>query len=192
VAAVLSFGAALLAQNPAEPTAYTVTVQFTITGIATQTTYRLGSMVLVDTHPPDKTHKPTRTLYNLQTMESLQWDPTDPAASCVRREFHPADRLDFFDSGQDLTRKDIQHVGKETIHGIATEILEKRDHPDSFFRLWVDPKTGLMLKCLLISKKRGTPVLFYEVTDVSFTKPPTSIFETPASCNSAVKEPSPK
>lgn len=186
------FGPALRAQAPAEPTAYTVTVQLTITGLTTQTTYRLGSKVLVDIHtPPSKTAKATRTLYDLQTMESLQWNPADPSASCLRRNFHPGDWQDFFDSGQDLTRKDIEHVGTETIHGIATEILEKRDNPDSYFRLWVDPKTGLMLKSLLISKKQATPVPFFEVTDVSFAPPPASTFEIPASCNPA-KAPSPK
>jgi hypothetical protein len=36
------------------------------------------------------------------------------------------------------------------------------EHPDSTFRLWVDPETGLMLKAQLVSKKLNAtiPYLF--------------------------------
>src|ERR1700733_73227 len=63
------------AQSLAEPTAYTVTVQYQITGTALRTTYRLGSRVLVDQIPSPgipasaTPAAPTRTLYFLDTRQ---------------------------------------------------------------------------------------------------------------------------
>src|SRR5271168_3108710 len=177
-ASLTAFGVVLPAQAPVAPTAYTVTVQIQITGLAVRKTYRLGSKVLVDQSvSPGKTDDPatgsrTRTLYDLETKESLSWNPADPAQPCARSSFLVDGWLDPFAGGPDLAMKDVKRVGTETVHGIATTILEREDHPDSYFRLWVDPQTGLMLKAQFISKKLGTTTTYFEVMDVSMTPPP--------------------
>src|ERR1700678_2051251 len=102
MAALASSALLLPAQTPVEPDAYTVTVQFNVTGTVSRTTYRLGSKVLVDQHTPDKA-SPNRTLYNLQNHESLSWDPMDPSTPCVLSDFQAAAWQDPFAGGPDLT-----------------------------------------------------------------------------------------
>ncbi|HTV82950.1 MAG TPA: hypothetical protein VME18_09900 [Acidobacteriaceae bacterium] len=187
LAPLVASATALPAQTPAEPTAYSVTVRFHITGATVRRTQRLGSQVLVDqTAGPSES---TRTLYNLDTKESLSWNPDNPSAPCVRKTFLPQEWQDPFSGLPDLTMKHVQRVGTESIHGIAAEILQSGAHPDSFFRLWVDPQTGLMLKAQFTSRKLGTTMTYFEVTDVSLEPPPPSVFEAPAHCASAAQGP---
>jgi hypothetical protein len=182
----LALATALPAQAPVEPTAYTVTVRVQITGTVMRTTYRLGSKVLVDqTTPSDAVGEPpgrTRTLYNLETKESLSWNPSDPSAPCTRSHFSGDEWLDFFSGGPDLTMKNVTHAGTETLHGVATVILESSKDPDTTSRLWVDPLTGLMWKAQFVSKKLGQTLTWFEVTDVSLQPPPSSVFAIPARC----------
>lgn len=189
--AVFASGAALLAQTPVEPTAYTVAVQFQVSNPKTvRKTYRLGSKVVVevlaDTSAPSgklgetSQETRTRTLYDLQTKESLSW--VDVSRPCERSTFLDDEWQDPFAGARDLSMKNVKHVGRETIHGLTATILESNDHPDSTFRLWVDPETGLMLKAQLVSKKLNATIPYFEVTDVSLTPPPASTFDTPANC----------
>jgi hypothetical protein len=168
-----------LAQIPPEPTAYTVTTRIQITQPTIRKTYRLGSKVLVDVS--DAGAAATRTLYNLETMESLTWRPADPSAPCVRAGFGPRQWLDPFEGGADLAMKDVKQTGTETIHGVATVILESDRKPG--FRLWVDPKTGLMWKSEFTAKQLGKTMTYFEVTDASLTPPPISTFDIPSNCS---------
>jgi len=180
---------ALPAQTAVEPTAYSVTVQFQATGTAQRKTQRLGSLILVDqTAEPSA---PQRILYNLSTRQSLSWNPDDLSGPCEHKPFLPQEWLDPFAGGPDLAMKNVHHAGVQTIHGIAADILETSEHPDSTFRVWVDPRTGLMLKAELVSKKLGQTIPFFEVTEISLTPPPQSIFRIPARCSGTQTSPHP-
>lgn len=170
----------LPAQAPAEPTAYSVTVEFHITGTAIRKTQRLGSLVLVDVTSPGATT--THILYNLDTHQSLTWNPTGPSIACKRETFADDAWQDPFSGLPDLSMKTAHHVGAEDLHGIHAQILESGETPNGHFRLWVDPATGLMLKAQMIETRLATTITYFEVTEVSLKPPPESTFAIPATC----------
>jgi hypothetical protein len=185
--AALAFSCATLyAQAPAEPTAYTVTVEFHITGLAVRTTYRLGSRVLVDAVPspgiPPSTTPgaPTRILYSLDTGQSLSWDPANAATACKAGSFQGDEWLDPFSGAADLAKTGVTEVGSENIHGIPAKILVSKAKPA--IRLWVDPKTGLMLKAEFTPPSSEKSIPYFEVTEVRLEPPPAALFEIPAHC----------
>ncbi len=176
--------ASLPAQAPPELTAYTVTTQYRITGNVIRTTYRMGWKVRVDVGDADNASaRPTRTVYDLQTMESLSWVPSDTSVSCTRTTFAPGAWQDPFEGGSDLAMSDVKQTGTDTIHGAPTVILESDKKPG--FRLWVDPKTGLMWKAEFTAKELGTKITYFEVTNVSFKPLPPSAFDLPENCRAA-------
>lgn len=185
LAVIASVARSSFAQTPPpEPDAYSVTTRIQITGPVIRKTYRLGPKVLVDQHAADAAgNDPSRVLYNLQTKESLTWNPADTSALCLRANFGPREWQDPFEGGADLAMKDVKQTGTETIHGVATVILESDRKPG--FRLWVDPKTGLMWKSQFTAKALGKTIVYFEVTDMSLTPPPALIFDIPSSCNAA-------
>jgi hypothetical protein len=176
----------LSAQSRAEPTAYTVKVQYHITGTAIRTTHRLGSKVLVDQVPspgipPSTTPAAlTRTLYFLDTGQSLSWDPANPAVTCTRSSFHGDAWLDPFSGADDLAKPGVTQLGSETVHGIAANILVSKDKPG--FRLWVDPETGLMLKAEFTPPSSDKAITYFEVTELRLEPPPLALFTPPAHC----------
>jgi len=190
--AALAFSSvALDAQVPSEPTTYTVKVRFEITGAAVRTTYRLGSRVLVDQIPsagipPSATPAaPTRTLYFLDSGRSLSWQPSN-AAPCTHGSFQGDAWLDPFSGAADLAMPDVMQTGSETIHGIATKILVSKAKPG--LRLWVDPKTGLMLKAEFSPPSSDKPITYFEVTEVHLEAPSAALFDIPAHCGAEPQE----
>ena len=191
VAALLAV--AMGAQGPAEPTAYTVTTHNQVAGPnAVTTTYRLGQMVVVDkTVPPGeaygnfgRTH--SRMLLNFETRRLLHWDPIDPSSPCIRSNFLPDDSNLWdnpFASASDLASTDMKQVGSATLHGDSAKILQSTDDGLLASKLWVDPRTGLILKTQLISREGGGGGrTIAEVTDFSLKPPPASIFAVPVQC----------
>lgn len=185
---VVVSSATLYAQTPTEPTAYTVTVRYEITGTALRTTYRLGSKVLVNQVPssgipPSATPvAPTRTLYFPNTGQSLSWEPANASAPCTRGNFQGDAWLDPFSGAADLGTPDVTQVGSENIHGIAAKILISKAKPG--FKLWVDPKTGLMLKAEFTPPSSDKAIPYFEVTEVDLQPPLARLFEMPAQCAS--------
>lgn len=188
LAAAAFLPAALYPQSPTEPTAYTVTVRFEVTGAAFRTTYRLGSKVLVDAIPspgiPPSTSPaaPTRTLYFLDTGKSISWEPANPASACKRESFQGDAWLDPFSGLSDLAMPGVTQAGSEAIHGIEAKILVSKAKPG--IRLWVDPKTGLMLKAEYSAPSSNKAIPYFEVTEVHFEPPAATLFEIPAHCAS--------
>lgn len=184
--ALAIFAVAVYSQVPAEPSAYTVTVQYHVTGTAVRTTYRLGSKVLVDEvpspgSPPSAVPAaPTRTLYLLDTGQSLSWEPARVAAACSRSSFHGDAWLNPFSGLADLVAPGVTQVGSEVVLGIATKILVSKAKPG--IRLWVDPKTGLMLKADFTEPSSDKTIPNFEVTEVHLEPPPIRLFEIPAQC----------
>ena len=179
------------AQAPEEPSAYTVSVQHLSGNGAVVTAYRLGPQVLVDytgdpSNSSQETHK--RMLLNLETKLRLTWDRVDASVPCVRSNFTPEDRhgddlQDPFIGGAALASKNAKQLGTETIHGIATRILETIDDPNFAIRMWVDPGTGLVLRARFVSPALGLGRPWFEVTQVSFEPPPASLFDVPSQCH---------
>jgi hypothetical protein len=168
---------------PQAPIAYTVTTQFEVTGTVIRKTYRLGSKVLVEVSDARASAASTRTLYNLETMKSVSWRPVDPSAPCNFATFSPQAWQDPFEGGADLAMKDVKQTGTENLHGVETVILESDRKPG--FRLWVDPRTGLMWKSEFTAKQLGKTLTYFEVTDVSLTPPAESVFDLPSHCRAA-------
>ena len=181
--------AALNAQSTAEPTAYTVTSTNTLFGPPSTThVYRLGSKVLVesDTSPSAELPKGihVRTFYDLKAMKSVTVDMGEGAAPCSTAALS-GDWGDPFEGASALTDPNGKHVGTETIHGYPTEIVEASAGSEGTMKAWVDPKTGLIVKALMIPTDGSAPKTLVEVTSVSMDPPPASIFEIPARCAAA-------
>jgi hypothetical protein len=179
-------GVATRAQTASGPTAYTITVNNSMFGpTMIMKTYRLGSKAVVDTRSaPDAMGAKaihTRTLYDLQGMESLSWDPEGTSAECNKSTFS-GDWGDPFAGAEELT-EGTKQVGVETIHGIAAKVLEGSIGTDRV-KVWLDGKTGLVLKAQM-TPVSGSPRTAIEVTEVSFTRPPASVFDIPANCAAA-------
>ncbi len=185
---------AISAQAPEEPSAYTVSARSISGAPFTTTSYRLGPLVVVDYagnpseggDPSQGTHR--RMLLNLDTKIRLTWDRVDANVPCVRSNFtaddrHGDDLEDLFIGGNGLASKTARQLGTETILGIATRILETKDSPDAALRMWVDPRTGLVLKAALASSAGGFQRTLWEVTHVNFEPPPASLFVVPPQCN---------
>ena len=188
--ALAVFGIALAAQAPVEPPGYAVTMHVQMAGAGAVTkTYRLGSKILVDQTIPrgemeeDPHRTRIRTLFNLDTKQSISWDPVDESVPCKRSNFTADDWEDPFAGGAVLADPEVRHAGKATIHGFATTILESTDDRILAIREWVDPQTGLILKAQLFSPQEGKTKPFSEVTDVSLAAPPASVFEVPERCS---------
>jgi hypothetical protein len=184
------FSATVKAQAPVEPAGYTLTVHEQIDGPrAVTTTYRRGSKVLVDKTArlgeiEDNSQRAhIRTLFDLETKQSISWDPVDLSVPCERSDFTADDWEDPFAGADALADPEMRHAGKATIHGFATTILESTDDRILAIREWVDPRTGLILKAELFSPEMGKTKPLSEVTDASLTAPPASTFEVPARCS---------
>jgi hypothetical protein len=192
-AVFVAFGTMLEAQTPTGPTAYSLTVHYEIAGPEAITKiYKLGPKVLVDrTVPPSETYgnwnsTHSRILINLETKQSLRWNPVDASAPCVRSTFrsedHPEWRDPFVDAS-DLGTTDMKQVGTATILGFRTRILQSTDDRDFPAKVWVDPETGLVLKAMFISPDSDKGKTIVEVTDVSLKPPLPSVFDVPAQCD---------
>ncbi len=189
LASLVSIPSALNAQTSAEPTAYTVTSTNTLFGPPTTThVYRLGSKALVDSNTSPSTELPKgihiQTFYDLKAMTSMTVDVGESAAACTAGTVS-GDWGDPFEGASVLTDPSGKHVGTETINGYATEIVEASAGSEGTMRAWVDPKTGLIVKALLIPTDGSAPKTLVEVTSVSMEPPRASVFEIPARCSVA-------
>lgn len=179
----------LRGQSAAEPTAYTVTSTNTLFGPPSTThVYRLGPKVLVESDTSPSTELPKgihiRTFYDLKAMKSVTVDMDESAAPCSTAAL-TGDWGDPFGGASALTDPNGKHLGTETIHGYATEIVEASAGSEGTMKAWVDPKTGLLVKVLMIPTDGSAPKTLVEVTSVSMEPPPASVFEIPAKCAAA-------
>jgi hypothetical protein len=152
-------------------------------------TYRLGSKALVDQfNATDPKAAHTRSLYDLATHKNLSWSWPDSSGGCGTGTFS-GDWGDPFTGAADLTGPGAKQVGAETIHGFATRIMEG-SASGATVKAWVDTKYGLLMKAQL--SQAGSPLkTIMEVTDISLTQPPASVFAIPASCAAAAAAPPP-
>jgi len=177
------------------PTTYTIAENNAMFGhTMMMKIYRSGSKALVDSRSgadwpgPKPVH--TRALYDLNTQQTLSWDLNDSSVPCGNSTFSGSWGDPFEDSASllaDVYKQNPKQVGTETIHGMTAKVLEA-DAPAAKTRVWVDDKYGLLLKAQSIPVN-GAPLTIIEVTDVSYSVPPASLFAVPASCAAAAAAP---
>jgi len=184
----------LPAQAPIPPTAYTVTLINSMFGPGEwMKTSRSGSKVMVEQTTADKAADPTAahaiTLYDLDRHTSVTWSTGNAAGGCGTGTFS-GDWGDPFASASDMTGNNAKQVGTETLHGIAANVMEVAAGDAGTAKVWIDPKTGLVLKAEM-TPPGGAPKPILEVTDVSWDAPLQSIFTVPAACAAAAAAPPP-
>jgi len=159
----------------------------------TMKVYRDGSKAVIDNTFKSGPGGRVRSYYDLQTKRTASWDLDDPAPQCSVGGFG-GDWGDPFAMSADLNRQlSEEHstpAGSETVNGMATRIFESANPGGGGkLRVWVDAKYGLMLK--LQTAGAGPPQTMLEIKEVSFAKPPASLFAIPAGCAQAFSAPPP-
>ncbi len=185
----------LRSQTANLPTRYTVTENNAMFGSTiTMTIYRNGSKALIDSHSGvDWTgSKPMHihALYDLNTQQTLTWDLVDSSIPCGSSTFSGSWGDPFADSASlldDVYKQNPIQVGTETVHGMTAKVLEADDSTGKT-KVWVDTRTGLLLKARL-TPPGGAPRTLIEVTEVSYSAPPASLFTVPANCAAAAAAP---
>jgi len=180
-------GIVLQAQTAAEPTAYTVKSDSSLTGPTSITvTYRLGSKVVVDSTTPTPAAGVTmrlHTYFDLDSKMSYTWDPANDAVACSAGKL-TGDWGDPFGGTQDLMQQGAKQVGAETVNGIPATVYELQMGASGTMRAWLEPKTGMLVKAVL-TPPSGPPTTMVDVTSVDLTAPPASVFALPARCTAA-------
>ncbi|HKF48764.1 MAG TPA: hypothetical protein VKB38_15505 [Terracidiphilus sp.] len=177
------------AQSPVEPAAYTVKSTNNMTGqVSTSETYRLGSKAVVDSITPAQGSSGAmrvHTWYDLDKRISYTWDPKNDSVSCAKGTFS-GDWGDPFSGASGLVQQGAKTVGAETVNGFPSTILEVQMGDSGTLRAWVDKKTNMVAKAVLIPPG-AAPLTMVEVKSVDLNPPPASIFTLPAKC--AVAQP---
>ena len=173
--------------------AYTVTANNSMLGPnVTITVQRSGSNAVIEETSPTNKNAVTRTFFNLKTNQSLSWNPAELSAGCSPGRFSGSWGDPFAESADltaQLSKDNVKQAGTEVVHGFSTKVFET-PVPDGagFMKAWVDAKYGLIVK-LQMFPTTGEPRTLTEVTEMSLTSPPDSVFTLPAACAAAAAAP---
>jgi len=189
--ALAALASLLPAQTP--PTAYTI-IQ-ALQGSGTQTIYRNGMQVVIDTKQPAQSGAPASRFigyFDLKTGVSHSWDPTSTPINCSAGHFS-GDWGDPFSATKEITdaiaKGDLKPAGAETMSGISTKVYTGVQQGMTV-KAWFDEKDGLVVKSGF-----GTPgaALTYmvDIRIVKFAPPPASVFVLPAACAGVKPPPTP-
>jgi len=186
---LLAFAWLLKAQAP--PTAYAITESGGAPG-STSIIYRSGSKALIEVKQPAQSGTPASrsfSLFDIQAGTNYSWDPDANPITCSAGTFS-GDWGDPFAStaglSSEISKGDIKLVGTETINGIATQVFTGASQGANM-KAWIDMKDNLVIRAEL-SAAGTPPMTMVNITKVSFTAPPASLFVLPASC-AGVKPP---
>lgn len=175
----------LRAQTTPAPTAYTVTANNTMAGpVTVVNTYRLDSKVVVNERTPALVaggFSNIRTLYDLQKKVKYAWDPVHTEVACVKAAFTGGWNDPFAGMG-DINQPGLKQVGVETLHRFSTRIIQTPPTADGAMKVWVDTKTGLVVKAQLLPPA-GAPITMTEVMSLTLGPPPVSEFAIPPNCH---------
>jgi hypothetical protein len=181
-----------MAQAP--PTAYTITESGGAPG-STSIIYRSGSKALMEVKQPAQSGTPASrsfTLYDLQAGTSYAWDPDASPITCGAGTFS-GDWGDPFamtaDVNKGVASGDIKPAGSETVDGIATLVYSGSSAQGSE-KVWFDQKDSLVIRATFVAPG-AAPMTLVDITKVSFTAPPASLFVLPASCAGIKPPPTP-
>ncbi len=180
--------ASLAAQPAAAPTRYTITetLALVVPG-QVMTIGRDGDRAIAENRLPGRPDDPagvhTRAYYDLKASLSYTLDLIDPATPCGPSNY-TGDWGDPFAMSAGLLAEAAKshptRAGSEVVNGIATEVSQAAT-PDGVMRLWVEPKTGLLVKWVA-TPPNGPPKTMIEVTALSYTPPTAAALKLPAKC----------
>jgi hypothetical protein len=192
--ALFALTSLLPAQTP--PTAYTIIQALQGANAGTQTIYRNGSQVMIETKQPAQpdgtpAHR-TLSLYDLKAGVSRTWDPASTPPSCSAGHFS-GDWGDPFDSTKEITdgiaQGKFKPAGAETVSGIPTSVYTGADQGMNI-KAWLDRKDGLVIKAGF-----GAPgaamTYMVDIRSVSLAPPPASVFATLPACAGVKPPPTP-
>jgi len=183
----------LPAQTP--PTAYTIIQALQGTNAGTQTIYRNGNQVVIDTKPSAQPGTPANRsigFYDLKTGVSHAWNPAATPITCSAGTFS-GDWGDPFSLTKDITdaiaKGELKPAGAETVSGVPTKVYTGSQQGENL-KAWFDEKDGLVIKY-----GYGAPgaALTYMV-DIRIVKigpPPASVFAVLPACASVKPPPTP-
>jgi hypothetical protein len=176
-----TFGAPVEAQTP--PTAYTVTIVNSMSGpSATSKVYRNGSKAVVDHWDSAQVNpaaKHSRSIFDLDKKTEVSWFLPDSSGGCATATIS-GDWGDPF-ANSDFTGEGTKMVGQEQVRGFTAKVYQADMGQSGIIKSWIDAKTGLVLKATL-TPPGGAAKTIIEVTDVSLSPPPASVFTVLAGC----------
>ena len=131
-------------------------------------------------------------IYDFQTHKLYTQVLSDPGSPCGVQDFNdPAapSEFDIISGAADMMKQlsdpknPARRVGTETLNGFPSDILAFSS-PQARGKVWVTQKGGYPIKLVLVDKD-GKATTFYEVKQLSFSRPPASVFAVPGGCAQA-------
>ena len=198
-----------LTEHPlaAVPSTYSLTqLNATIDSHITMTVhvYRDGPRELVEiSYPPQKDDPKgydTRKLFDTQAHKVYSWDVVNSDRPCSADDYTSASLPSQNDPGApdplpaaaavnaNLARENTKDVGKDTVNGIATKVVEVSDPASGGKnRFWLDEKQNAVIRWVTIDKD-GKARALVEVKDLNFDSPPPTLLIPPAACTAAAAQ----
>ena len=192
-AALLPLACATLvaAQDHQAPSAYRITLTSSLYGEPQIVTIaRSGSKALVDEVSTEKTAHTSihsRTLYDLDANTVTSWAWPNPPA-CYTSAF-AGDWGDPFIAAAALTGPDAKLADIQTVNGMTVNVMTAPAPDRNSYKVWIDSRTGLMLRAHLIPADNGPERPLLDVTEISLTAPPADTFALPAACAPSAEPP---
>ena len=152
--------------------------------------YRNGSKELVEVTIAASAGKPrgvqVRYLFDLPAHKAYKRDMVNNTCSWMR--YVDADMPSNYDpiaasatSLADLAQQNAKVVGTENVNGIPAKI-EEISGPEGKSRVWIAEKGNFVVETEMPGPD-GKPLTLLEVKQVSFSKPPDSLFAPPSNCD---------
>jgi len=193
---ILLAGPVMLRAQTALPTTYSYSEDPALSIIApTQVTlHRDGPKEFIEQVIPPSPGRPTEfrshILYDFQAHKIWTKVLSEPGTPCSVMEYAssaaPAE-FDFISGGADLVKeftndgKNIpQTIGKEVLNGIPTTV-EEVGSPQGKGKIWLADQGGFPVK-VMGPGADGKLETIIEIKQLSFAKPPASVFTPPAGC----------
>ena len=176
------------AQPAAAPTRFSMTeTLFLVVPGQMMKIGRDGQSAIIEQTLPPNADTPSgvhsRAYYDIKAGLSYTLDLIDPATPCGPSNF-TGDWGDPFAMSADLIAQMAKFhptdAGAATVNGIATEVSVAAS-PDGQAKVWVDPKTGLIVKWVM-TPPNGAPRTMIEVTSFSLTPPSPAALALPTKC----------
>jgi hypothetical protein len=183
---------ALEAQAP-QTYSFTEDPGFPLAGPNVTKIFRDGSREVVEQTMPagfggrEKEYR-SHLLYDFQAHKLYTQVLSDPGVPCGLQDYADASAPAEFDpiSGSDALQKELAGaghlttVGSEAVNGIPAKIAEATT-PQGKGRVWLAQDGGFPVK-VVFTGPDNKPETIIEVKQLSFAKPPASVFVPPAGC----------
>jgi hypothetical protein len=179
--------------KPTLPTNYSVTETIGYFGdpIKLQI-FRKGNVAFMKHFKSGTTEISSLSFIDLVKHTQVSWDPSSKPIECGNGTFSGSWGDPFEDAASmmdDVNKLNPKQVGAEIFLGLTANVLEAvAPAPTGKMRVWVDAKTGAVLK-LATYTPTGEAKVLSEITALSFAMPPDTLFKTPPECAAAMNAP---